>query len=107
MRARHLLAGAFAAVLVFGVSATAASAETVKFHQETAAFGDYVPCVSDFPSLEGFELTTTVNGVEHELRARLERFDERMKSVVPPRADSKERLEAGGDGESRDKGGSS
>ena len=65
MRARLLLAAAFAAVLVFGLSATAASAETVTFHHETATFGDYVPCVSEFPSLEGFEITTTFNGVEH------------------------------------------
>jgi small-conductance mechanosensitive channel len=76
--------------------------------------------------------------VEYELRAGLERFEERMKRlyalhanihdvfnefgvqimvphfeeqpaepVVPPRADSKERLEAGGDAESRGKGSSS
>ena len=64
-RARQLLAGVLAAVLVFGLSATAASAETVTFHKDVATFGDYVPCVSEFPSLEGFELTTTVNGVEH------------------------------------------
>ena len=65
MRARHLLAAAVAAVLAFGISAVAASAETVTFHKEIDTFGDYVPCVSDFPSLEGFELTTIVNGVEH------------------------------------------
>ena len=53
MRARHLLAAAVAAVLAFGISAVAASAETVTFHKEIDTFGDYVPCVSDFPSLEG------------------------------------------------------
>ena len=64
-RARHLLAGALAAVLVFGLSATAASAETVTFHQETTTFGDYVPCVSESTPLEGYEITAIANGVEH------------------------------------------
>jgi hypothetical protein len=52
------------ATAVAGVTAGSAAAETDTFH-ETTTFGDYIPCVSDFPSLEGFELTTTVNGVEH------------------------------------------
>jgi hypothetical protein len=37
----------------------------VTFHQETATFGDYIPCVTEFPSLAGFEITITFNGVEH------------------------------------------
>jgi hypothetical protein len=47
------------------VSATVASADTVTVHQGSETFGDYVPCTSEFPSLEGFEITTTFNGVEH------------------------------------------
>jgi hypothetical protein len=59
-------AGMVAAVgLVLGTSMTGASAETRTFHKETATFGDYVPCVSEFPSLEGHEITVTFNGVEH------------------------------------------
>jgi hypothetical protein len=48
-----------------GVSAGAVAAETETIHDETTTFGDYVPCVSESPSLEGFEITTTINGVEH------------------------------------------
>jgi hypothetical protein len=33
----------------------------VTFHQETATFGDYIPCVTEFPSLAGFEITITFN----------------------------------------------
>src|SRR3546814_6414058 len=35
------------------------------FHNETDTFVDWVPCVSEFPSLESFEITLTFNGVEH------------------------------------------
>jgi hypothetical protein len=65
MRAsRGLLAAVLVGCLVLA-TATVASAETETSHQVTTTFGDYVPCASEFPSLEGFEITTTVNGVEH------------------------------------------
>jgi hypothetical protein len=65
MRAsRSLLAAVLVGCLVLA-TATVASAETETSHRVTATFGDYVPCASEFPSLEGFEITTTVNGVEH------------------------------------------
>jgi hypothetical protein len=57
--------GGLVAAAVVGVSAGAVAAETETIHNETTTFGDYVPCVSEFPSLEGFAITTTVNGVEH------------------------------------------
>jgi hypothetical protein len=65
MRASRSL---FAAVLIGCLvlaTATVASAETETSHRVIATFGDYVPCASEFPSLEGFEITTTTNGVEH------------------------------------------
>ena len=65
MRALRLIGAIVAVGLVMGVGATAASGETLTFHQETDTFGDYVPCVTEFPSLEGFEITITFNGVEH------------------------------------------
>ena len=63
MAKKWIVAGALAAITM-GAAGTA-GAETRPIHNETTTFGDYVPCVSDFPSLEGFALTTTVNGVEH------------------------------------------
>ena len=63
MAKKWIVAGALAAITM-GAAGTA-GAETRTIHNETTTFGDYVPCVSDFPSLEGFEITTTVNGVEH------------------------------------------
>ena len=65
MHALRLVGAIVAVGLVMGVSATTASGETVTFHQETETFGDYAPCMSEFPSLEGFEITITFNGVEH------------------------------------------
>ena len=56
---------ALVAAAFVGVSAGDVAAETETVHNETTTFGDYVPCVSEFPSLEGFEITTTINGVEH------------------------------------------
>jgi hypothetical protein len=50
---------------VLGASLTNASAETLTFHNQTDTFADYIPCVSEFPSLEAFEITVTFNGVEH------------------------------------------
>jgi hypothetical protein len=52
--------------LVLGTTVTGALAETQTIHNETETFGDYVPCVGEFPSLEGHEITVTFNGVEHE-----------------------------------------
>lgn len=65
MRIGRVFAVGLVAASLVGVSAGGAAAETETFHNETATFGDYVPCVSEFPSLEAFELTTTFNGVEH------------------------------------------
>jgi hypothetical protein len=65
MRPKRLVAALAVAGLVLGVSATTASAETVTVQKGTDTFADYVPCVSEFPSLEGFELTLTFNSVEH------------------------------------------
>jgi hypothetical protein len=61
---RIFVVGLVAAPLV-AVSAGSAGAETQRFHNETETFGDYIPCVTEFPSLEAFEITTTFNGVEH------------------------------------------
>jgi hypothetical protein len=61
---RGVLGGLVAAAFV-GVSGGAVSAETETWHNETVVFGDYVPCVTEFPSLEGYEITSTENGVEH------------------------------------------
>ena len=64
MRVATIVAGIGAAAVV-AVSAGSVAAETETFHDLTETFGDYVPCVSESPSLEAFELTTTINGVEH------------------------------------------
>jgi hypothetical protein len=62
----HRMAGAALAALGLVVAGMSpAQAETVTFHGETDTFGDYAPCASEFPSLEGFEITVTFNGVEH------------------------------------------
>lgn len=56
--------GLVVAVLA-GPGAVGAMAETQTSHSETITFADYVPCVSEFPSLESYQVTLTFNGVEH------------------------------------------
>lgn len=65
MRIRKFLGFVLAVGLCLATSAVGAGAETQNFHNETDTFGDYIPCVTEFPSLEGFEITITFNGVEH------------------------------------------
>jgi hypothetical protein len=65
MRMQRAFSIGFVAAAFVAVSAGGAAAETVTFHNETDTFADYVPCVSEFPSLEAFEITLTFNGVEH------------------------------------------
>jgi hypothetical protein len=51
-------------VFFVGVGAVAAGAETQTVHHGTDTFADYIPCVTEFPSLDGFEITVTYNSVE-------------------------------------------
>jgi len=65
MRARAVLGFIGALGVGLAMNGATVNAETITYHRFTETFGDYVPCVSEFGSLEGFEITTTVNGVEH------------------------------------------
>jgi hypothetical protein len=65
MRVARVFVVGFGAAAIVASSAGGVAAETETFHNLTETFGDYVPCASEFPSLEAFEITTTVNGVEH------------------------------------------
>ena len=60
----RVLAVAVAAAMFLGLGVIGAAAETETFSGEMT-FADYVPCVTEFPSLEAFEITITFNGVEH------------------------------------------
>ena len=60
------MAGVLVSTLGLLLAGTApAQAETLTFHGETETIAEYLPCVSEFPSLEGFEITLTFNRVEH------------------------------------------
>ena len=69
MRVGRVFAFSLLVVVVVGTGAGDAGAqaetETETVHSGTETFGDYVPCVSEFPSLEGYEITVTFNGIEH------------------------------------------
>lgn len=52
--------------LLVALGAVGARAETESFQDVTVTFVHYLQCVSDFPSLEGHEMTLTFNGVFHE-----------------------------------------
>ncbi|MGH8514484.1 MAG: hypothetical protein ACREV8_11210 [Gammaproteobacteria bacterium] len=64
----------------------AAETETTRF-EGSDTFADYVPCVSEFPSLEGFEITIEFEGVSHSTETENgHRFSERVSgtfSAVP------------------------
>jgi hypothetical protein len=64
-RIGRVLAFGLVAATFAGPGAAGAAAETQTAHRETITFADYVPCVTEFPSLEAFQITLTFNGVEH------------------------------------------
>ena len=65
IRSLRVLTFALAAAMFLGLGTIGARAETQRFHNESDTFADYLPCVTEFPSLEAFEITITFNGVEH------------------------------------------
>jgi hypothetical protein len=65
MRGIKVFAVAAIGGLFLALSAVGAAAETQTIHGATETFADYVPCVTEFPSLDAFEITITFNAVEH------------------------------------------
>lgn len=53
-------------MLIVALGAVGVRAETESFQDITVTFVHYATCVSDFPSLEGHEMTLTFSGVFHE-----------------------------------------